>query len=403
MKKLLTGFIALLLCPAILFGCAALAESGKDEEEIYFDEPVWFPTEVPAEASPAGAEQTAPAATPTPAPAPGRAIVNEDGSVIVTITAAGDVTIGRNVKASGKSIFQKELEKQGNDINFIFRNIRQVFENDSLTIVNFEGVLADKYSIPSKKQENSFLFQAPVSYVSVLPDNGIEMVTIENNHIGDFGEAGIQSTRDALDSAGILWADSTHRTVYEIAGIRIFLLAYQTLNQRYSSDTLAEIVAKEIAAIREQYTENTLIVVYYHWGVELDYSPRDNQVSLGRKTIDAGADLVLGSHSHRINPIEYYNGKYIVYSLANCSFAGNNKPSDMFTFLYQGRFRFKNGSILQSSFRIIPCRISSRRDYNDFAITPLTEQTHIDTVINTMKEAGRRLTYAVDSYPLDWE
>ena len=146
-----------------------------------------------------------------------------------------------------------------------------------------------------------------------------------------------------------------------------------------------------------------LVIVSFHWGNELDYSPRDNQVMLGRAAIDSGADLVLGHHSHRINPIEQYNGKYIVYSLANCSFAGNNKPSDMFTFIFQTRFRIKNGEIIDNPFRIIPARISSRKDYNDFAITPLDDQSNITTVLNTLQKSSKNLDYAVSSYPLEWE
>lgn len=399
MRKLISVFLALFLCFAVMPVFADEFERGADGEiEVPFVEPVWVDTDIvftDDNEEPGQEDAPLPAAFSS-----GIVTYGEDGSVFITITATGDVTIGRNVKSSGKSIFQKELEKQNNDINFIFRNVRGIFENDSLTIVNFEGVLAENYSIPGRKQNNDFLFLAPVSYASVLPDNGVEMAAIENNHIGDFGEAGTQSTRDALDAVGVLWADSTHSAVYEIAGIRMIVFAYQTLNQPYTSDELAGMVREEIARVRDEYD---LVIVYYHWGDELDYTPKDNQVKLGRATVDAGADLVLGSHSHRINPIECYQGKYIVYSLANCSFAGNNKPSDMYTFIFQNRFRFKNGRILQSSFRIIPCRISSRRDYNDFCITPLTEQTNIDTVINTMKQAGKKLTYAVESYPLDWE
>ena len=271
-----------------------------------------------------------------------------------------------------------------------------------MTIANFEGVLQDEssYSIPAKKKNNQFLFLAPPEYAYVLSGNGIEMVTIENNHTGDFGEAGLESTRQALDDAGVLWADKEHVSVYEIEGFKIALLAYQTLNQSYTSKQLEGILDEQIKALKE---ENDLVFVYFHWGEELDYSPRDNQISLGRAAIDSGADLVLGAHSHRINPIECYQGKYIVYSLANCSFAGNSKPSDMLTFVFQTRFRYKNGQLIQNTFRIIPCRISSRKDYNDFAITPLTERTNIDTVINTMRNAGKKLTYAVTDYPLDWE
>ena len=338
-----------------------------------------------------------PEATPQPSPTPAR---QADGSVMVTITAVGDVTIGRNVQHNGTSIFEKELQKQDGDINFIFRNVKDIFESDDLTIANFEGVLADSYSIPANKKNNSFLFLAPTSYVTALTDNSVEAVTMENNHVGDFGDDGVASTIAAMESAGVVWSNADHMGVYEAQGLKIAMLAYQTLNQPISSEQLKDVVAADIATAKETCD---LVIVSFHWGDELDYAPKSNQIMLGRAAVDAGADLVLGHHSHRINPIECYNGKYIVYSLANCSFAGNNKPSDMFTFIFQTRIKVKDGQVAGNSFRIIPCRISSRKDYNDFAITPLTDQSNITTVINTLKSNSKKLDYAVTNYPMEWE
>lgn len=338
-----------------------------------------------------------PEATPEPSPTPA---LQADGSVMVTITAVGDVTIGRNVQHNGTSIFEKELQKQDGDINFIFRNVKDIFESDDLTIANFEGVLADSYSIPSNKKNNSFLFLAPTSYVTALTDNSVEAVTMENNHVGDFGDDGVASTIAAMESAGVVWSNADHMGVYEAQGLKIAMLAYQTLNQPISSEQLKDVVAADIATAKETCD---LVIVSFHWGDELDYAPKSNQIMLGRAAVDAGADLVLGHHSHRINPIECYNGKYIVYSLANCSFAGNNKPSDMFTFIFQTRIKVKDGQVTDNSFRIIPCRISSRKDYNDFAITPLTDQSNITTVINTLKSNSKKLDYAVTNYPMEWE
>lgn len=338
-----------------------------------------------------------PEATPEPSPTPA---LQADGSVMVTITAVGDVTIGRNVQHNGTSIFEKELQKQDGDINFIFRNVKDIFESDDLTIANFEGVLADSYSIPANKKNNSFLFLAPTSYVTALTDNSVEAVTMENNHVGDFGDDGVASTIAAMESAGVVWSNADHMGVYEAQGLKIAMLAYQTLNQPISSEQLKDVVAADIATARETCD---LVIVSFHWGDELDYAPKSNQIMLGRAAVDAGADLVLGHHSHRINPIECYNGKYIVYSLANCSFAGNNKPSDMFTFIFQTRIKVKDGQVTGNSFRIIPCRISSRKDYNDFAITPLTDQSNITTVINTLKSNSKKLDYAVTNYPMEWE
>lgn len=320
-----------------------------------------------------------------------------DGSVLITLTAVGDVTIGRNVQHKGTSIFEKELSKQGNDINFIFRNVKDIFESDDMTIVNFEGVLADEYKIPSRKKNNDFLFLGAPDYAKALPDNGVEIATIENNHIDDFGDDGRSNTQSALTNAGIVWADEYHMAEYEVQGLNIAVLSYKTFDYY---DTLRSKVPAEVAAAKATHD---LVIVSFHWGAELDYAPNNNQIAMGHMAVEAGADLVLGHHSHRINPIECYNGKYIVYSLANCSFAGNNKPSDMFTFIFQTRFKIKDGEILANPFRIIPCRISSRKDYNDFAITPLTDQSNITTILSTLKSNSKKLDYAVESYAMEWE
>ncbi|MBQ9263026.1 MAG: CapA family protein, partial [Clostridia bacterium] len=380
-------FFVLLLCLLSLALCG-LAEEEESSFQVLMNVPTPAPTQEPA-------EDGLPA-VPTATPAP-EITYEPDGSVIVTLSAVGDVTIGRNVQHKGTSIFEKELTKQSGDINFIFRNVKDIFIADDLTIVNFEGVLADDYTIPSKKRNNDFLFLGPPSYAEALTNNSVEVATIENNHIDDFGEQGRQDTQAALSAAGIQWADEYHSTVYEVQGVRIAILSYKTFDY-YS--TLYTKVPSEIAAAK---AENDLVIVAFHWGAELDYAPNANQQKLGRMAVDAGADLVLGHHSHRINPIEYYHGKYIVYSLANCSFAGNNKPSDMFTFIFQTRFRFRGDELIENTFRIIPARISSRKDYNDFAITPLTENANITTVLNSLKTNGKKLKYAVDYYPLDWE
>ncbi len=393
MRKLWSVLLVLSMLAALGF-MAAQADSLDDEVEISlndFDHQSAVGPENPA----------APGADPEPAPT-AEPMIQADGSTMITITCVGDVTIGRNVQHNGTSIFEKELKKQGGDINFIFRNVKDIFAQDDLTIANFEGVLGENLTPPSSKKNNSFLFLAPSSYAEALKNNSVEAVTMENNHVGDFGQEGIDSTIAAMENVGVVWANKSHMAIYEAQGIRVGMLAYQTLNQSISSSELKDLVAADIATAKETCD---IVTVSFHWGEELDYSPRNNQIMLGRAAIDAGADLVIGHHSHRINPVEYYNGRYIVYSLANCSFAGNNKPSDMLTFIFQIRFKMKDGEIVGTPFRIIPCRISSRRDYNDFAITPLTEPANITTVINTLTNRSniKNLEYAVTTYPLEWE
>ncbi|NLC32796.1 MAG: CapA family protein [Clostridiales bacterium] len=318
-----------------------------------------------------------------------------DGSIVLTISAVGDLTIGGDVRKRGDSIFDKELKKNNGDLSFVTKNVRDILKEDDLTIANFETTLT---TAPVYKKNNDFVFSAPPEYVEVLKHGSIEAVAFENNHAIDHGEAGIEQTQSVLTDAGIIWSTEAHPGFYSVKGLVIGMLSYQTFNGNYPR--LQVQVPQDIAAIKQQCD---IVIVSYHWGAELDYSPNDNQQQLGRLTIDAGADLVLGHHSHRINPIEEYNGKYIVYSLANFSFSGNSKPSDMSSFIFQTRFSFKDGEAMSLGFRIIPMRISSKTDYNDFVPTPYTDQRLIDNVIHVLLNNSKNLTYAVSDYPLDWE
>lgn len=322
-------------------------------------------------------------------------IYEADGSVLITLTATGDFTIGGDSRKSA-DIFEDELKKQGGDINFTMRNVRDILLDDDLTIVNFEGTLTDSTYVPANKRENQFLFSAPPSYVSMLSDNGVEAVSLENNHIMDHGEDAYVDTQNALDGAGITWSNSTTLGVIEVKGVQIAMLSYLCID-RYES--LWNKVPEDIAAAKAQYP---IVIVSFHWGNEKDYAPTNNQIKMGRLAVDAGADLVLGHHSHRLNPIEQYKGVYICYSLGNFCFSGNNKPADMTSFMFQTRFRVRDGEVSNEGFRIIPIRISSTKEYNDFAPTPLTDDTSIDSVLTTLKTNGRKLDYAVEEYPLDW-
>ena len=115
--------------------------------------------------------------------------LDSDGAVIMTVTCTGDLTIGGD-NYHYKDIFTPELKAHDGNINFIFDNVRDILSADDLTIVNFEGTLTDTKYVPSSKKGNDFLFSISPSYVSVLTDNSVEAVSLENNHIMDHGEEG---------------------------------------------------------------------------------------------------------------------------------------------------------------------------------------------------------------------
>ena len=165
-----------------------------------------------------------------------------------------------------------------------------------------------------------------------------------------------------MDPAGIIADHQLQR----VKGIQIAMISYLCIDRYYKPvggyDNLFDKVSADIAKLKEKYP---IVIVSFHWGNELNYTPTNDQIKMGRLAVDSGADLVIGHHSHRMNPIEQYKGVYICYSLGNFCFAGNKKPSDMNSYIFQTRFKVsKAGEVSNIGFRIIPIRITSLKDKN---------------------------------------
>lgn len=316
----------------------------------------------------------------------------EAEDLILTISAAGDVTHGGDVR-KGVDLFARELKRQDGEYAFPFRNVYPYFSDDDLTIVNYEGVLT---AGPSRT-ENTYSFGGPPQNAQALVLGSIEAVALDNNHVFDHGKQGYADTQQALRDAGVIYSGNGQAGIYETRGVRIGMLSYSTLSGGYAN--IKKALDADIRTLREQGCR--LIIVSYHWGNEREYTPHDRQTDLGRATIDAGADLVLGHHSHVINPIERYKGKYICYSLANFSFAGNSNPSDKDTFIFQQRFRIKAQGVQDAGMRIIPCRVSSIPERNDFIPTPYGEED-ARRIAEKLTKLGKALQYGVEQYPFEW-
>ena len=354
---------------------------------------------------------------------------DSDGAYLMTITCTGDFTIGGD-NYHHNDIFSPELKAHNDDINFIMQNVRDIFLNDDLTILNFEGTLTDTKNVPKSKRENAFIFSITPSAVSVLPDNGVEAVSLDNNHVWDHGAEGLADTKAALDEAGVIYSSPLETGVYFYKDqLQVAMLSFNCID-RYGTgfkkdrfreeyteeflqhDTFEEAVCAEITRAKELYP---LVIVSFHWGKEptksnpsQGYIPTQNQINLGRMAVDAGADLIIGNHSHRIQPIEFYKEKFILYSLGNFCFAGNSKPSDMSSIIFQIRYRVKNRTVSYKDFRVIPIRISSTSKRNDLIPTPLQELQDgaaLDAVLNVLKNEynAKGLTYAITDFPLQFQ
>jgi len=377
------------LLTALLMILPVPAPAELDEEEIYIDE--WLDLSAEDESN---------------------NMVDTDGTTTITITCTGDFTIGGdNYHHKGGKFYDELKNKNGNNINFTMANVRDIFKHDNLTLVNFEGTFTDTKYVPENKKNNEFLFNISPSYVNVLTDNYIEAVSLANNHIMDHGAEGYEDTKNTLAEAGVVFSTQEDIGEYQVTDkITIAMLSYLCIDQYGKPaggyDTFEEKVCADISQAKKSYP---LVIVSFHWGLEptksqpsRGYIPTENQLRLGRMAVDAGADLIVGNHSHRVQPIEYYNGAYICYSLGNFCFSGNDKPADMNSMIFQTRFRItKSGDVSTAGFRIIPIRITSVKDRNNYTPTPITDEMKIVGIINTLKENGK--DFGVSEYPLEWE
>ena len=343
----------------ISFDVPDIAVSEINEPETV-PEPVTvlMPTPMPTpEPTPVPTPEPEPEPEPTPEPEP-----ESDPIVTITISAAGDVTLGGCPVSNSYTVFMNEFEANGNDHTFLFRNVRHIFFEDDLTIVNLEGTLTDE----TRHAGKTYNFRAPPHFAMSLSSSGIDAVSLANNHSRDFLDAGYKETIESLDAEGVASFGNARNTILEVNGINIGLFGFLTwVDSRENRNSIT-------AAINDLKDNGAdLIIAYFHWGIEKDYRPNSHQKNLGRFTIDNGADLVLGSHPHVIQGIEVYKGKNIVYSLANFSFGGNRRPFDMDAFIFQQTFTFENGKLLDTNeTNIIPVRVTSARTFNNYQPTP---------------------------------
>ena len=284
------------------------------------------------------------------------------GLVTITISAAGDTTLGGDSRWAGYHQFMRIFNATGGDHTYFLRNVRHIFEADDLTILNLEGTL----TYAEEHMDKPFVFRGPPHFARILSSSGVDVVSIANNHTIDFFDRGYRDTIASLEAEGIAFFGNEFRTIIEVNGIRVGLFGFRVWNSYlYNKNRIA-------SAIR--YLQNQgaqLIIAYHHWGVERENMPEEYQRIMGRWTIYNGAHLVLGAHPHVLQGIEVYRGRNIVYSLANFSFGGNANPPDQDTFIFQQTFTFYNGVLLDTNeTNIIPLRISSTRAYNNFQPTP---------------------------------
>lgn len=303
----------------------------------------------------------------------------------ITISAAGDCTLGTDTKFSTYGSFQDEVKKSGNDYSHFMKNVAPIFKEDDYTLVNLETTFTNSTVKANKGSGTVYHFKGPKEYVNILSSSSIESVTIDNNHIYDYGQQGLDDTINTLKESKIDYCGKGNKIIKEVKGIKIGILGYSNFG---ISNEMQANIKNDIATLKNEGC--SLVITYFHWGSELAYEPNEAQRVMARFAIDNGSDMVLGSHPHVIQTIEKYNGKLIAYSLGNFSFGGNSNPQDYRTFILQGKIKLEDKAIKGIEFKVIPTIISSVDNRNDYVPTPATGEKASE-IINKLNELSPTL------------
>ena len=215
-----------------------------------------------------------------------------------------------------------------NGYGWAWSGLGGLFRHDDLSVVNLECPATDVVD-PEPKP---FAFRCDPGALPAARSAGVDVVSQANNHSYDDGPAGLVDSLSNIRAAGLaaVGAGSDQADALRAASVQVNGWTIAVLGIDEVLDPVDEVAGPDepgtaaghdfalaLRAVRDAASVSDLVVVSIHWGVELDAGPRRYQVHQAHRMIDAGADVIFGSHPHRIQPMETYRGRPIFYSLGN--------------------------------------------------------------------------------------
>lgn len=347
--------IALFVCAVVVSGQLPFADYFTKPEEYYTSTTV-PPTEAPTE-EPLTQEAT------TQAPSTDREL---------KISFVGDCMLGSMLGNAAEGSFNQYAKQYPN--TYFFEKVSSYFLDDDYTIGNCEGVLSDSELTPkARESEVQFWFKGPASHADIFKVGGFDYLSTVNNHSKDFGMQGYEDTVEALKSRGLDVGERDKILIREVSGIKLGLYSCSLYSYDYVYDILEKVEQLKSEGCK-------LIIIYFHGGIENVEEPEDWKIKACREIVDAGADLVVGSHPHRLQRAEEYNGGYIVYSLGNFCFGGNSYPKNE-TAIYTACFTVIDEEIAARKDIFIPCYVYTGSE-NNYQPAVIEDQEKIDKIIS---------------------
>jgi poly-gamma-glutamate synthesis protein (capsule biosynthesis protein) len=308
---------------------------------------------------------------------------NSDSTKTITFSFVGDLMCHApetDFATVGKDCFNYKP---------IFSEVKKYLTSTDFTVGNLETTLSGKES----KFSGYPLFNTPDEFLDALKDAGFNFLITSNNHCLDRGEKGIIRTIDKIHEKGLISTgtnknqhDCDSIRILEKNGIRTAILAYTfgvngnylSRKEKYMVNLIdTTVIKRDVLFARTKNTD--VIIVYFHFGNEYMRKPSDYQEEIIRKTISYGADLIICSHPHVIQPMEYFLTKdsklkegFIAYSLGNFISNQRERYTDCGVILNFSISKNRAGEITLSNLGYLPTWVFKGEvdKKNEFVILP---------------------------------
>ena len=304
--------------------------------------------------------------------------------IVVTISGVGDIMLGTNFPKEPNYLPPDDGKK-------LLVDVKPFFKGSDIVFGNLEGPLLDG-GTNFKNCKKCFSFKVPEHYVKHLVDAGFNLLSLANNHSGDFGPIGRDKTSEILTRNKIEYA-GTIKQPYKTFTKNGIKYGFSAFAPNYGTPDLREI-EKACAIVKELSKVSDIVIVSFHGGAEgadnrnvtrkdeIFYGEsRGNVYDFSHKVIDAGADVVFGHGPHITRAVELYKGRFIAYSLGNfCTYArfnllGLNGIAPLITLKTDKNGKFLSGKIISL---IQPFKKGPVQDKASGAINEIIELTQKD-------------------------
>lgn len=211
---------------------------------------------------------------------------------------------------------------------YAWSGLEGLFLEDDLTVVNLECTASDL----GAPVEKAFNFRCDPAALPAMGEAGVEVASQANNHAGDFGPRALIDSRRNLARARIApvgtgrdQRQAAAPAIFELRGWKVAVLGFGGVvpdpswlaGPDHPGMADGDDTEGMVRAVRLADRIADLVFVTIHWGIELDTTPRPDDVERAHAMIDAGADGIFGHHTHRLQPLDHYRGRPIAWGLGN--------------------------------------------------------------------------------------